>query len=521
LIVKVLISLLTILAIVAAAGATGSVAGPAVFRLGNEVLLSRYRHLIEGKRVGLITSFSGVNSRGESLISIFANDPRINLVALFGPEHGVDGTAPAGAAVKSYTHPILRIPVHSLYGDVRKPTAAMLRDIDVLVFDIQDVGARYYTYISTMNYCMIAAKESGIPFVVLDRPNPLGGIIVEGPVLKDTFQSFVGVDMLPMAHGMTNGELARYFNRLIGANLTVVPMEGYTREMIFQDTGLAWVQTSPNIPAVENCFSYMATGLAEGTGLIQGDRFRWIGGAGLNPEQFAAALNAAGLPGVQFMPEQMGTRGGARLIITDYRAFNPARTGIYAMFTARQQWKFSVPRSGTTPASITMFDKIMGGREVGNWLLADYTPEQAIAAYQAELQAFRAEREKYLLYGFAGSTAGPAIVINGQVVYSDVTPVIQSGRTLVPIRVIAENFGASVDWIESQNAVVIRQGQKTIRMVLGQANVTINGVSQLITDGVAPAVLSGRTVVPLRFVAEHLGAEVSWQQSTYTAHILR
>ncbi|HSL93966.1 MAG TPA: exo-beta-N-acetylmuramidase NamZ domain-containing protein [Bacillota bacterium] len=519
---RVLILLLIIMALVAATtGATGSTGGADSFRLGNEVLLARYRHLIDGKRVGLITTFSGVNSRGESLISIFANDPRINLVALFGPEHGVDGTAPAGAAVKSYTHPVLLIPVHSLYGEVRKPTTAMLRGIDVLVFDIQDVGARYYTYISTMNYCMIAARESGIPFVVLDRPNPLGGVIVDGPVLKDPFQSFVGVDVLPMAHGMTNGELAKYFNRLIGADVTVVPMEGYTREMIFQDTGLAWVQTSPNIPAIENCFSYMATGLAEGTSLIQGDKFLWVGGAGLNSEQFAATLNAARLPGVQFIPEQMGSRGGARLIITDYRAFNPARTGIYTMFTARQQWKFSVPRSGTTPASITMFDKIMGGREVGDWLLADYTPEQAISAYQHGLDAFKTERVNYLLYGFAGSTAGPAIVIDGHIVYSDVTPVIQSGRTLVPIRVIAENFGATVDWIESESAVVISQGAKTIRMVLGQTNVTVNGVIQLITDGVAPTALSGRTLVPLRFVAEHLGAEVTWQQSTYTAHIRR
>lgn len=519
---RVLVSMLLVLIFAAVnAGLTCHAATPAGFRLGNEVLLEKYRHLIEGKRLGLITSFSGVNSRGESLIGIFAADPRINLVALFGPEHGVDGTAPAGAAVKSYTHPVLGIPVHSLYGEVRKPTPAMLKGIDVLVFDIQDVGARYYTYISTMNYCMIAAQEAGIPFVVLDRPNPLGGVIVEGPVLKDSFQSFVGVDILPMAHGMTNGELARYFNRLIGVNLHVVPMEGYTREMIFQDTGLSWVQTSPNIPAIENCFSYMATGLAEGTGLVQGDKFQWIGGAGLSSVQFAAALNAAGLPGVAFLPEQMGTRGGARLVITDYRAFNPARTGIYAMFAARQQWKFTVPRSGTTPASITMFDKVMGGRDVGNWLLADYTPEQAIAAYQDELRAFRAEREKYLLYGFAGSSAGPAIVINGQNVFSDVTPLIQSGRTLVPIRVIAENFGASVEWIESQSAVVIRQGSKTIRMVLGQASVTVNGVSQIITDGVAPTAMSGRTLVPLRFVAEHLGAQVSWHQDSFTALISR
>lgn len=491
------------------------------FKLGNEVLLEKHRHLVEGKRVGLITSYSGVNSKGESLITIFANDPKINLVALFGPEHGVDGTAPAGVLVKTYTHPVHKIPVYSLYGEVRKPTRSMLEGIDVLFFDIQDVGARYYTYISTMNYCMIAAKEAGIPFVVLDRPNPLGGVIVEGPVLEESFRSFVGVDVLPMAHGMTIGELARYFNRSINANLSIIPMEGYTREMIFQDTGLQWVQTSPNIPGIDNCFSYMATGLAEGTSLVQADKFQWIGGTGLSSERFASAMNSAGLPGVIFIPEQMGTRGGARLVITDYRLFNPARTGIYAMFTARSQWPFNIPRSGTTPASVCMFDKIMGGSKVGNWLLANYTPEQAIAAYQAELDAFKVERAKYLLYGLVGSARGAAIVINGQNVYSDVTPIIQSGRTLVPIRVIAENFGASVSWVEAQGAVIIEQGGKTIRMVLGQANVTVNGVSLIITDGVAPTVISGRTLVPLRFVAEHLGAEVDWHQATFTALINR
>ena len=223
---------ITLLLTLAMSGATLASTGFALarthFRLGNEVLLEKHRHLVEGKRVGLITSYSGVDSKGESLISIFANDPKINLVALFGPEHGVDGTAPAGVLVKTYIHPLHKIPVYSLYGDVRKPTRSMLEGIDVLLFDIQDVGARYYTYISTMNYCMIAAKEAGIPFVVLDRPNPLGGVIVEGPVLEESFRSFVGVDVLPMAHGMTIGELARYFNRSINANLTVIPMAGYT-----------------------------------------------------------------------------------------------------------------------------------------------------------------------------------------------------------------------------------------------------------------------------------------------------
>ena len=261
------------------------------FRLGNEVLFSRYHHLIEGKRVGLITNQSGVNSRGESTIDVLAQDPSVNLTALYGPEHGIDGQAKAGAFVESYIHPTLGIPVYSLYGSTRMPTEAMLQDIDVLLFDVQDVGARTYTYISTLNYAMKAAKQYGKSVIVLDRPNPLGGEIVEAPVLEDAFETFVGVDNLPMAHGMTVGELARFFNREIDADLTVVPMEGYTRDMIFQDTGLEWIPTSPNIPDIDSVFGYMATGLGEGTGIFQADKFKWIGGKGIDSYRFAELLN--------------------------------------------------------------------------------------------------------------------------------------------------------------------------------------------------------------------------------------
>lgn len=515
------LSLLLILAVTTGVLPLRTASASSAFMLGNEVLFARHRNLIEGRRIGLITSFSGVNSRGESLVKLIADDDRLNLTALFGPEHGVDGTYPAGVKVNSYTHPVYNIPVHSLYGDVRKPTPAMLKGIDVLLFDIQDVGARYYTYISTMNYCMIAAQEAGIPFIVLDRPNPLGGMIVEGPVLEPYYASFVGVDVLPMAHGMTIGELARYFNRKIGADLTVIPMTGYTREMLFQDTGLAWVQTSPNIPGLINCFAYMSTGLGEGTGVVQDDKFQWVGGAGLNPERFAAAMNSHGLPGVRFLPEQRGSRGGARLEITDFRSFNPALTGMHVLFTARQQWKFTVPRSGTTPASIVMFDKIMGSNRVGQWLLADYTPAQAVAAYQAELAAFRAERERYLLYGYAPGRGTASIVIDGHIVYTDVAPVIRDGRTLVPIRVIAENFGASVDWQERDSTVTIIRGATSIRMQLGSKTVHVNGVAYDIPYGVAPFAQSGRTLVPLRFISEYLGASVDWDESIHAVMISR
>ena len=277
------------------------------FKLGNEVLFDspQYYSLIKGKRVGLVTNQTGVNSKGVSTVDRLANDPNVKLVALFGPEHGIDGKAPAGSYVKSYNHPTLNIPVYSLYGVTRKPTPDMLHNVDVLLFDIQDVGARWYTYISTLNYVMEVAGELGIPVIVLDRPNPLGGEIVEGPVLEERFKTFVGVDNIPMAHGMTIGELARFFNRPangFNTDLTVVPMEGYTRDMIWHDTGLTWIATSPNIPTIESVFCYMATGLGEGTGVGQRDKFTWIGAVGIDSQRFADLLNGSGLEGVHYTP---------------------------------------------------------------------------------------------------------------------------------------------------------------------------------------------------------------------------
>lgn len=364
-------------------------------KLGDELLMSKYHSLIQGKRVGLVTNQSGVTRQGLSIIDMIANDKSVQLTALYSPEHGLDGSAKAGEYVESYVHGKLGIPVYSLYGKTRMPTGEMLSNIDVLLFDIQDIGARSYTYMSTLNYCMAAAKKYGRQMVVLDRPNPLGGEIVEGPVMEDPYITFVGVDILPMAHGMTAGELAKYFNRTIGANLTVVPMEGYTRNMIFQDTGLPWVQTSPNIPDLNSVFGYMATGLGEGTGIYQGDKFKWIGGKGIDSQRFAELLNRAGLPGVTFIPEDRGEAGGVRLSIKDYHAFNPAKTGIYALTYAHSLNHFKVPKSSQT---IIMFDKIMGTGKMGEYLEQGLTPQQIEANYASSLNAFKEERKKYLIY---------------------------------------------------------------------------------------------------------------------------
>jgi uncharacterized protein YbbC (DUF1343 family) len=365
------------------------------FKLGNEVFLEKYAQLIDGKRIGLITNQTGVNSQGKSTIDVLAEYPNAILTALYSPEHGIDGKAKAGVYVESSMHPTLHIPIYSLYGKTRMPSEKMLANIDVLVFDMQDIGARSYTYMSTLNYCMVAAQKYNKPIVVLDRPNPLGGLIADGPVLEDKYKSFVGVDNLPMTHGMTAGELAQFFNRKIGAELHVVPMEGYTRDMIFQDTGLKWVQSSPLIPDLQSVFGYSATGLGEGTGIFQADAFKWIGGKGIDAKKYAALLNKAKLPGVTFIPEKRGSAGGVRLKITDYHTFNPAKTGIYALAYAHSLNKFKVPKSGKT---IVMFDKIMGTNKIGLYLSQGLSPQQIEAKYAPQLNKFKQERKQYLIY---------------------------------------------------------------------------------------------------------------------------
>ena len=372
----------------------------AAIKLGNEVLMESYFHLIEGKNVGLVTNQTGVDSRGISFIEILAATEGVKLVALYAPEHGIDGNDRAGAWVLSYVHPRFGIPVYSLYGATRMPTQMMLQGIDVLLFDIQDIGARTYTYMSTLQYCVVAAEKYNKPLIVLDRPNPLGGMIVEGPVLEDPFKSFMGIDNLPMAHGMTAGELALFFNRNIGAKLTVVPMESYRRVMVYLDTGLPFVQTSPNIPDIQSVYGYMVTGLGGGTGVFQAEKFNWVGGKGLDAVRYAELLNGAKLPGVLFNPEIRGTAGGVRLEIRDPYRFNPAKTGIYALAYAFMLGDFKVPKS--TPDNVAMFDKVMGTDKIGQYLEEGLTPQQIVANYTPALQSFKKERENYLLPQYDG-----------------------------------------------------------------------------------------------------------------------
>lgn len=365
------------------------------FKLGDELLFAKHKELIDGKKLGLVTNQTGISSTGDSIITLLSNYKPANLVALYGPEHGIDGKAKAGDYVASYIHESLNIPVYSLYGDTRMPTKEMLEDIDVLIFDIQDIGSRSYTYMSTLNYCMVAAAKYNKPIIVLDRPNPLGGEIVDGPILEDKYMTFVGVDNLPICHGMTAGELANFYNRKIGAKLTVVPMEGYMRDMIFQDTDLKWTQSSPYIPDIASVFGYSATGLGEGTSVRQGDCFKWVGGIGIDSDKYAKLLNDANLPGVIFIAEDKGSSGGVKLQITDYHKFNPAKTSIYTLAYAHSLNYFKVPKSDKT---IVMFDKLMGTDKIGRYLEMGYTPQQIEESYRGDLEEFKKEREKYLIY---------------------------------------------------------------------------------------------------------------------------
>lgn len=363
--------------------------------LGDERITGEYRHLIEGKRLAVVTNQTGINSKGESVVKILKDFPGTKVVAAMSPEHGLDGKTKAGAYVKSYFDKKYDLPVYSLYGKTRKPSKEMVKDIDVFVYDMQDIGARTYTYISTLNYVMKGAKEYGKEVIVLDRPNPLGGEKVEGFTLLPRYKTFVGVDEMPMCHGMTAGELALFFNRNIGCKLEVVPMKGWRRSMIWQDTNLPWRQTSPNIPTVESAFHYMATGIGDGTGFGQSDTFHWVGKTGLDSKAFAKKMNSYRLPGITFREDTRGKRGGVKLTVTDYHTYNPAKTGIYLLATAHELSPLKVPREGK---SIPMFEKIWGSSKMGDALRAGKRAEEIYDLTKEDREQFRELRKPYLLY---------------------------------------------------------------------------------------------------------------------------
>jgi uncharacterized protein YbbC (DUF1343 family) len=395
-------------------------ASASTVKSGAEVLSSDGFAMLKGKRVGLITNQTAMVN-GEHLADLLLRSKTVKLVALFGPEHGVKGLAEDGIKVANSSGGNNGVALYSLYGDVRQPTQEMLKGIDILLFDIQNIGARFYTYISTLGLAMQAAAKAGIPFVVLDRPNPLGGEYVAGPMVEAGSSSFVGLYPIPVAHGLTIGELAgmikgeRFLPGLEKLDLSVVKMNGWHRDMRWPATGLPWVKTSPNIPDFETALLYPglcffeATNINEGRGTLT--PFHIIGAPRLDSARVAEALNRARLPGVAFKPvvytpvsiPGMSSRpkyqgkpvNGVQLIVTDPVTFLPVETGMH-MLTALYN---SLDKKGRQEFFRKKgFVKLSGNDKLMKSIQQGISGEGLIGMWREGLERFRVQRGKYLLY---------------------------------------------------------------------------------------------------------------------------
>ncbi|MBN1488889.1 MAG: DUF1343 domain-containing protein [Phycisphaerae bacterium] len=384
-------------------------------KLGLEVWVERGFAPLAGKRIGLISNPTGVTSDLRSNIDVLHEAAESKLVKLFGPEHGLRGDIFAGENVIDTTDPKTGLPVLSLYGKTAKPTPEMLDGLDALVYDMQDIGARSYTYISTMGRAMEAAAENNIEFVVLDRPNPIGGNKIEGNILDLKFQSGVGRYPIPYLYGMTPGELAQMINgegwlaegRKV--KLHVIPMEGWRRDMWFEDTGLPWVMTSPHVPTAATAAMYAATGILgelhvvnEGVGYTM--PFHMFGAPWLDAQSLAADLSARGLPGVLFRPLAYQVYyykfkdekcQGVQIYVTDPKAVELTAIQFHMMDIVRQKHP-DHPLFGTNRDN--MFDKVCGTDRIRKAFL-DGTPiADILAMWREGIEPFRQARAKYLLY---------------------------------------------------------------------------------------------------------------------------
>lgn len=378
-------------------------------KLGVDVLLEKQINLLEGKRVALIVNPTSVNGSLISDVDLFYKNTKIELVALFGPEHGVRGDAPAGYKIKDYIDEATELPVYSLYGDRMKPTPEMLNNIDVLVYDIQDVGSRAYTYIYTMELAMEAAKEVDIKFIVLDRPNPVGGINVEGSLPESEDLRWPAYNVLPISHGMTTGELALMFNKElnIGVDLTVVKMESWQRHMLWNDTGLQWVLTSPHIPTPEAALCYPGTGLlgeiknlSEGVGYTK--PFEIIGAPWIDGEALAEELNKNQLPGVYFRPMYYKSFyfryveeicSGVEIHILDRKAFKPVATSIHILTAIQKLYPGQLDFENSP-----LFCWAIGSEKLIQQVENGESAEEILNGWQKDVKKFKALRKQYLLY---------------------------------------------------------------------------------------------------------------------------
>ena len=401
---------------------TSNVSKPKV-KTGIEVLRDSGFEGLKGKKVGLVTNPSGVDSQLNSTVDILFEAPEVNLVALYGPEHGVRGNAYAGDKVADSRDPKTGLPVYSLYGATRKPTPEMLDGIDVMVYDIQDVGVRSYTFISTLGLVMEACSAKGIEVMVLDRPNPLGGNKIEGCYVEQPFNSFVSQYRIPYIYGLTVGELAVLVNEEglnrgqkgnqapVKCNLSVVPMEGWTRDMLYEDTGLPWVLPSPNIPFKDSPMYYAAAGVCGelygfmNIGIGYTLPFQLFGSLWLDPDKLKAKLESYNLPGISFRTiwykPYFGSLAGKHVkglqyFFTDYEKARVTETQFYVMQAVAEL--YPEKKAFEVVTGIGLFDKVCGTDFIRKEFSKRYKVEDIKAYWSKDEQAFRALAQQYYIY---------------------------------------------------------------------------------------------------------------------------
>ncbi len=384
-------------------------------RLGSDLLLDSGR--LRGTRVGIVCNHASVDRGFSHVIDRLAAAEDVRLAAIFGPQHGFRSDVQDNMIETPHRDdPSRRVPIYSLYSETREPTAEMLRGLDALVIDLQDIGARIYTYIYTMANCLRACGRHGTPVIVCDRPNPIGGDDIEGALLVSGYESFVGLFPIPMRHGMTIGELARFFNDRfgLGATLEVVAMQGWDRRMYADDTGLPWVMPSPNMPTLDTAIVYPGTVLFEGTMLSEARGttrpFELVGAPWIEAERFAREMNTLELPGVFFRPAvfeptfQKHARqpcGGCQIHVTDRGAFKPVLTGaaLIQMFRRFDPEAFAWRQPPYEYEHEKLPIDILAGSDTLRQQIESDVPPQAIAeSWRADEDAFRRLRQPYLLY---------------------------------------------------------------------------------------------------------------------------
>ncbi len=388
-------------------------------KLGIEVLQEKNFDILRGKRVGLITNPTGTDSKLKSTVDILFESKDVDLVALFGPEHGVRGNVEGGEKIGNFTDTKTGLPVYSLYGKTRKPTREMLSGIDVLVYDIQDIGARSYTFISTMGLAMEAAAENDLEFVVLDRPNPLGGLRIEGNIVEDSLRSFIGMYPIPYVYGLTCGELANYLNEenLLGkgkkCKLTVIPMENWKRKMTFDETGLIWIPTSPHIPTWETSFYYVMTGIlgelrnALSIGVGYTLPFKTIAAEWIDAEEFASKLNGKKLEGIIFRPVHYTPYyafgkgrhlNGVQIHITDFKKAELLPLQFIAMEVLHNMYPDKNLFELVSPAQVKAFDKAIGTKTVRRILNKTWSYNKIKDFLDKDAKNFKEKSRKYYIY---------------------------------------------------------------------------------------------------------------------------